>query len=151
MLENRTKLPSGNTCHLEMNRFIYRLINLYKVLKKRHQHGVSVTYGNRNEQIHFTNGIVMLVCACKNLKWETGKSTRKYTRIDGFLEILFDAIYTKNFQQITFVIDDGKVDVNIKDDYGDTQLMTVCQQETLQNEEEAVPRSKCRMIQEIQP
>jgi hypothetical protein len=29
--------------------------------------------------------------------------------------------------------------------------MTVCQQETLQNEEEAVPRSKCRMIQEIQP
>ena len=121
------------------------------MLKKRHQHGVSVTYGNRNEQIHFTNGIVMLVCACKNLKWETGKSTRKYTRIDGFLEILFDAIYTKNFQQITFVIDDGKVDVNIKDDYGDTQLTTVCQQETLQNEEEAVPRSKCRMIQEIQP
>ena len=59
LLENRTKLPSGNTCHLEMNRFIYRLINLYKVLKKRHQHGVSVTYGNRNEQIHFTNGIVM--------------------------------------------------------------------------------------------
>ena len=74
------------------------------------------------------------------MKWETGKSTHKYTRIDGFLELLFDAIYTKNFQQAKFVIDDGKVDVNIKDDYRDTQLMTVCQQKTLQNEEEAVPR-----------
>jgi hypothetical protein len=87
----------------------------------------------------------------QNFKCETGKSTHEYTRIDEFLEILFDAIYTKNFQQANFVIDEGKVDANIKDDYGDTQLMTVCQQETLQNEEEAVPRSKCRMIQEIQP
>jgi len=34
--------------------------------------------------------------------------------------------------------DDGKVDVNIKDDCGDTPLIAVCHQTTLQSQEEAV-------------
>jgi hypothetical protein len=35
-------------------------------------------------------------------------------------------------------IDGGKVDVNTKNDYGDTPLIVTCQQTTLETEEEAV-------------
>jgi ankyrin repeat protein len=37
-----------------------------------------------------------------------------------------------------YLIDGGKVDVNIKNDCGDTPLIAVCQQTTLKTEEEAV-------------
>jgi hypothetical protein len=39
----------------------------------------------------------------------------------------------------------------MKDGCGDTPIIAVCQQTTLQYEEDAVPRSKSRMIQERHP
>jgi len=72
------------------------------------------------------------------MKLKRGKSTQKYTRNDEFSAKLFDAISENNFGLAKVIIDDGKVDVNIKDDYGDTPLIVVCQQTTLQNEDEAV-------------
>ena len=71
-------------------------------------------------------------------KWQRNKSAPKYTRIDEFSAQLFDAIYESNFELAKNLIDDGKVDVNIKDDYGNTPLLAVCQQTTLQTEDEAV-------------
>ena len=38
---------------------------------------------------------------------------------------LFDAIYKNNFELAKILLEDGEVDVNIKDDYGDTPLMFV--------------------------
>jgi len=72
------------------------------------------------------------------MKLKRGKSTQKYTRNDEFSAKLFDAISENNFELAKVIIDDGKVDVNIKDDYGDTPLIAVCQQTTEHNEEEAV-------------
>ena len=74
----------------------------------------------------------------KILKLKKGKSTKKYTRNDEFSAKLFDAISENNFELAKVITDDGKVDVNIKDDCGDTPLIAVCRQTTLQNEEEAV-------------
>jgi ankyrin repeat protein len=51
---------------------------------------------------------------------------------------LFDAIYENNFELAKTLIDGGKVDVNTKNDYGDTPLIVTCQQTTLETEEEAV-------------
>ena len=48
-----------------------------------------------------------------------------------------DAIYDNNFKLGKILIDDGKVDVKIKNDCGDTPLIAVWQQTTLQNEKEA--------------
>ena len=72
------------------------------------------------------------------MKWKRKKTTHKYTRIDDFSLQLFDAIYENEFELAKILIDDGKVDVNIKKDCGDTPLIATCQQTTLQNEEEAV-------------
>jgi hypothetical protein len=74
----------------------------------------------------------------KIMKWKRGKSTQKNTRNDKFSAQLFDAIYENNFELANNLIDDGKVDVNIKDDCGDTPLIAVCHQTTLQSQEEAV-------------
>ena len=72
------------------------------------------------------------------MKWKRGKSTQKNTRNNVFSAQLFDAIYENNFELAKNLIDDGKVDVNIKDDCGDTPLIAVCHQTTIQSQEEAV-------------
>ena len=74
----------------------------------------------------------------KILKWRRKKATPKRARIDEYSAKLFDAVYENNFKLAKILSDGGKVDVNIKDDYGDTPLIVVCQQTTLQNEDEAV-------------
>ena len=75
----------------------------------------------------------------KILKWRRRKkATQKRARIDEYSTKLLDAVYENNFKLAKILIDGGKVDVNIKDDYGDTPLIVVCQQTTLQNEDEAV-------------
>ena len=106
--------------------------------KKRHQKVFSVTYASGNKHILFTNGIKMKYLIEKIIKWKRGRSTQKYSSNDEFSDQLFDAIYENNFELATNLIDDGNVDVNIKNDCGDTPLIAVCQQTTLQNEEEAV-------------
>jgi ankyrin repeat protein len=77
------------------------------------------------------------LCA-RIVKWKRKKTTHKNTRIDEFSLQLFDAIYENKFELSKILIDDGKVDVNIKKGCGDTPLIATCQQTTLQNEEEAV-------------
>ena len=74
----------------------------------------------------------------KIIKWKRGKSTSKNTRNDENSAKLFDAIYENNFELATFLLEDGEVDVDIKDDCGNIPLIAVCQQTTVQNEEEAV-------------
>ena len=114
------------------------MTTVYILWKKRHQKVVSVTYGNSNEYVLFTNGIKMKYLLAKIMKWKRGKSTQKNTRNDEFSAQLFDAIYENNFELAKNLIDDGKVDVSIKDDCGDTPLIAVCHQKTLQSQEEAV-------------
>ena len=97
-----------------------------------------MTYGNSNEHILFTNGIIMKNLLAKIMKWKRCISTKKHTRDDEFSVQLCDAIYDNNFRLANILIDDGSVDVNIKNDCGDTPLIAVCQQTTLQTEEEAV-------------
>ena len=77
------------------------------------------------------------LCA-RIVKWKRRKTTHRYTQIDAFSSQLFDAIYENDFELAKNLIDDGKVDVNIKEDYGDTPLIATCQQTTLSNEDEAV-------------
>ena len=72
------------------------------------------------------------------MKWKRNKSTEKHTRNDDFSDQLFDAIYENNFELAKTRINGGKVDVNIKNDCGDTPLIAVCQQTTLKTEKEAV-------------
>jgi len=74
----------------------------------------------------------------KIIKWKRGKSTHRYTRNDEFSAKLCDAIYENNFELATILIDSDKMNVNIKNNCGDTPLIVTCQQTTLQNEEEAV-------------
>ena len=74
----------------------------------------------------------------KIIKWKRGKSTPKNTRNDEFSAKLFDAIYENNFELATILIDSHKMNVNIKNNCGDTPLIATCQQTTLQNEEETV-------------
>ena len=129
------------------------------MLKKRHHKIVSgVTYCNSNEQIYLTNDIIMKSLRAKIIKWKRGKSTSKNTRNDENSAKLFDE---NNFELAKFLLEDGEVDVNIKDDCGNTPLIAVCQQTTVQNEEEAVkfinylwqsvPSSKSQMIRGRQP
>ena len=66
------------------------------------------------------------------MKWKIKKSTEKYSRINEFSDQLFDAIYENDFELAKILIDDGKVNFNIKNDCGDTSLIAVCQQTTLQ-------------------
>ena len=72
------------------------------------------------------------------MKWKIKKSKEQYSRINEFSAQFFDAIYENYFELAKILIDDGKVNVNIKNDCGDTPLIAVCQQTTLQNEEETV-------------
>ena len=74
----------------------------------------------------------------KIMKWKREKSTPKYTRIDEFSELFLNAVYENNFELAKMIIDDGKVDVNIKNNCGDTPLTAACQQTILIIEEEAV-------------
>ena len=71
-------------------------------------------------------------------KWQRAKSTYRYTRIDECSAQLFDAIYENKFKQAKILIDDDKVDVNIKNECGDTPLIAVFKQTTLQTEGEAI-------------
>ena len=80
----------------------------------------------------------MTYLLAKIIKWKRDKSTQRYTRNDEFSAKLFDAIYENNFELAKTLIDGGKVDVNTKNDYGDTPLIVTCQQTTLETEEEAV-------------
>ena len=66
------------------------------------------------------------------------KATPKRERIDEYSTKLFDAVYENNFKLPKILIDGGKVDVNIQDEYGDTPLIVVCQWTTLQSEDEAI-------------
>ena len=72
------------------------------------------------------------------MKWISGKSPHRYTRIDEFSKLLFDALYENNFELAKNVIDDGKVVVNIKDGCGDPPFIAVCQQTMLIIEEDDV-------------
>ena len=72
------------------------------------------------------------------MKWKMKKSTEKYSRINEFSYQFCDAIYENHFGQAKIPIDDVKVNVNITNDCGDTPYIAVCQQTTLQNEEEVV-------------
>jgi FlaG/FlaF family flagellin (archaellin) len=72
------------------------------------------------------------------MKWKIKKSTEKYSRINEFSYQFFDAIYENHFGQAKILIDDVMVNVNITNDCGDTPCIAVCQQTTLQNEEEVV-------------
>jgi ankyrin repeat protein len=74
----------------------------------------------------------------KIMKWKIKKSKEHYSRINEFSDQFFDAIYENDFELAKILIDDGKVNVNITNDSGDTPLIAVCQQTTIQNEEEAV-------------
>ena len=109
-------------------------------MKKRHQEVVSVTYGISNAQIYLTNGIEMKYLLAKIIKWKKEKSVKYNThnRNSECSSQLFDAIYDNNFELAKNLIDGGKVDVNIKNDCGDTPLIAVCQQTTLKTEEEDV-------------
>ena len=108
------------------------------MLKKRHHKVVSVTYGTSNEQISLTNDIIMQSLRAKNIKWKRGKSTSKNTKNDEKSVKSFDAIYENNFQLANILLENDEVDVNIKDDCGNTLLIAVCQQTTVQHEKEAV-------------
>ena len=72
------------------------------------------------------------------MKWKRNKSAGKHTTNDEFSDLLFDAIYENNFELAKTLINGGKVDVNIKNDCGDTPLIAVCKETTLKTEEEAV-------------
>jgi hypothetical protein len=54
----------------------------------------------------------------KIIKWKRGKSTSKNTRNDENSAKLFHAIYENNFEMAEILLEDGEVDVNIKDDCG---------------------------------
>ena len=71
------------------------------------------------------------------IKWKRGKSTQKNTRNDEFTAKLFDAKNENNFELVKTFIDGGKVDVNIKNDCGDTPLIAICRQMTIKTEDEA--------------
>jgi hypothetical protein len=71
-------------------------------------------------------------------KWRRATSSYRYTRNDESSAQLFDAIYDNNFKLAKILIDSSKVDVNIKDECGDTPLIAVCKQATLQTEGDAV-------------
>ena len=107
-------------------------------MKKIYQKVVSVTYGNSSQQTYLTNDIIMKNLRAKIQQWKRQKSTDKYTRINEFSKQFVDAIYDNNFKLAKILIVDGKVDVKIKDDCGNTPLIAVCQQTTLQNQKEAV-------------
>ena len=110
------------------------------MLKKIHQEVVSVTCGISNEQTYLTTGVKMKYLLAKIIKWKRENSVKYNThnRNSEFSSQLFDAIYDNNFELANNLIDGGKVDVNIKNDCGDTPLIAVCQQTTLKTEEEAV-------------
>jgi len=55
-------------------------------------------------------------------KWRRATSTNRYTRNDECSVQLFDVVYENKFKLGKKLTDDGKVDVNIKDDCGDTPL-----------------------------
>lgn len=80
----------------------------------------------------------MLYLRTKIMKWKRKKSKPKHTKIDDFSDQLFDAIHENNFELAKIIIDDGKLDANIKDDCVNTPLTAVCQQTTLKIEEEAI-------------
>jgi len=115
---------------------IYRLITVY-IVEEATQKVVSVTYGSSNEHIYLTNDNKMKYLLATIIKWKRGKSTQKNTRNDEFSAKLLDAIYENNFELAKTVIDGGKVDVNIKNDCGDTPLIAKCQQMTIKTEDEA--------------
>jgi ankyrin repeat protein len=71
-------------------------------------------------------------------KWRRATSTYRYSRNDESSAQLFDAIYDNNFKLAKILIDSRKVDVNIKDECGDTPLIAVCKQTTLQTEGDAI-------------
>ena len=74
----------------------------------------------------------------KIMKWKRQKSTDKYTRIEEFSELFLDAVYENNFELANIIIDDGKVDANIKNNCGYTPLIAACQQTILIIEEKAL-------------
>ena len=80
----------------------------------------------------------MMYLLAKIIKWKRSKSIHRYTRNDEFSAKLFDAIYENNFELAKIFIHCGKVNVNIKNNCGDTPLIATCQQTTFQTEEEAV-------------
>ena len=59
------------------------------------------------------------------MKWNIKKSPEKYSRINEFSYKYFDTIYDNNFKLGKILIDDGKVNVKIKNDCGDTPLIAV--------------------------
>ena len=66
-------------------------------------------------------------------KWRRATSTHRYTSINECPAQLFDAIYENKFKLAKIIIDDSKVD-----ECGDTPLIAICKQTTLQTEGEAI-------------
>ena len=84
----------------------------------------------------------MIVLSMNNLlakiiKWKRGKSTLKITMNDESSAKLSDAIHENNLELANTLFDGGKVDVNIKNDCGDTPFIATCRQATLKTEDEA--------------
>ena len=67
----------------------------------------------------------------KIIKWKRGKSTHRYTWNDKFSAKLCDAIYENNFELATILIDSDKMNVNIKNNCGDTPLIATCQRDDI--------------------
>lgn len=80
---------------------------------------------------------MMQYLRAKFMKWKRKNSAQKYTRIDEFRDQLFEAIHENDFE-LSKIIIDSRQSVNIKNIDGATPLIAVCQQTTLETEEEAV-------------
>ena len=92
-------------------------------MKTRHWKEFSVTEGNSNEHIHFSSHFKMKYLRAKIMKWKIKKSKEQYSRINEFSDQFVDAIYENDFELAKILVDDGKVNVNIKNDCGDTPLI----------------------------
>lgn len=71
------------------------------------------------------------------MKWKRQHFAQKYAKIDEFRDKLFQAIHENDFELSKIMIG-RKQRVNIKNIDGATPLIAVCQQTTLETEEEAV-------------
>jgi hypothetical protein len=122
---SRTQLLPGKKCYLEINRSIYRLITV-SIVEEETSKSSWCYILQQKRTINFNNGIAKLQHLRAQIrKWQRATSTYRYTRIEECSTQLFDAIYENKFKQAKILIDDDKVDVNIKNECGDTPLIAV--------------------------
>ena len=122
---SRTQLLPGKKCYLEINRSIYRLITV-SVVEEETSKSSWCCILQQKRTMNFNNGIAKLhYLRAQIRKWQRATSTYRYARIDECSTQLFDAIYENKFKQAKILIDDDKVDVNIKNECGDTPMIAV--------------------------